>query len=330
MSLEELLKDSKSTSSWKDQKKKLSRIIIGFLIVACSLIVIFFLFSSLTKDESVRELASVNEDEEINALKRLIVLKKETEALQEDIKKLKNQKAASVQSQPQRSRRPQRALAAANVSEVPQVVDFDPGDSFTVIETKKPGAYIPTGAVFRARLVTPIKTSVTRSFVIAETTHEFRMDSQRKIEKGSRVIGRARLDLILRGVVVEFDKLVTPKGIETNLEALGLSDNALPQIEGLYVSDSMQNYGAILAFGFLGGFASASRQMYPTIWGPTSENTLSNQTLGGLSASSFQLTEEILRDIRHRAVEYVVVPAGKDIFIALNRRYDVNQEGASR
>ena len=166
-----------------------------------------------------------------------------------------------------------------------------------------------------------------KSFVIAETTHEFRMDMNRKIAKGSRIIGRARLDTILKGVVVEFDKLVTPGGEETSIEAIALSSDALPQIEGLYVSDSMQNYGAVLAFGFLGGFANASRRTYPTVWGPIPNDNIPNQVLSGFSRASFQLTDDVFREIRARSVEYVLVPSGKDIFIALVQQYAMNQGG---
>ena len=195
-----------------------------------------------------------------------------------------------------------------------------------VMKEEGSDGYIPTGAVFLAQLITPIKTSVERTFVMAETTREFRMDMKRRIPKGSRLIGRSHLNPILKGVVVEFETLVFPSGVETGISGLALSRNALPEIDGLYFSDKLETYGTALAFGFLGGFANASRSREGTIYGSIPEPNLTNDVLAGVSSASFQVAEDILRDVRERSVEYVVVPAGEQIFVALTRRYELNQE----
>ena len=160
---------------------------------------------------------------------------------------------------------------------------------------------------------------------MAETTHEFRMDSERSIPKGSRLIGRSGLNPVMKSVTVEFQTLVLPNGIETKLNSIALSRNALPQIEGLYFSDDLKNYGVALAFGFLSGFSDAGRVDQVTAFGPRPTATLSNQVLAGLSTASFQVAEDILRDVRNQALEYIVVPAGKPIFVALTQRYNIKQ-----
>lgn len=205
------------------------------------------------------------------------------------------------------------------------IVSVDPGEGFTVLKKYKEKVYIPTGSVFQARLITPIKTSVQNTFVMAETINEFRMDSKRKIPKRSRLIGKSRLNPVLKGVVVEFETLVLPSGIETSLNSLALSRNALPEIDGLFFSDSLQTYGTALAFGFLSGFAEGARERDFSFFGSQAKPSLNNQILSGLSAASFQVAEEMLRDIRNEAIEYVVVPAGEYIFVALTQRYNISQ-----
>ena len=111
---------------------------------------------------------------------------------------------------------------------------------------------------------------------------------------------------------------------------MALSRNALPELEGMYFSDDLQNYGTALAFGFLGGFSEASRERETTIFGLQPQANLSNQVLSGISTASFQVAEEILRDIRNRAVEYVVVPAGENIFVALTSRYEMSDKGSKK
>jgi hypothetical protein len=209
-----------------------------------------------------------------------------------------------------------------------RIVNYEPGDGFTTLNHAKSDVYIPTGAVFQAQLLTPIKTSVEKSFVMAETTNEYRMDMKRKISRGSRLIGRSHFDPILKGVVVEFSLLVSPAGIESPLSGLALSRNALPEIDGLYFSDKLVNYGTALAFGFLSGFADAGRTREFTALGTQPEVSVSNQVLSGLSVASFQVANQILNDIRAHSIEYVVVPAGEPVFVVLTRRYDISQEGS--
>ncbi len=324
MSLDDLLKGDSPSPSWKNQRNKLTQIVVGLTVVLIAIVLIgigLWRVSENTKIEDQKE-------QEAALVTELLKLEHETKNLQEEIKGIRT--AASVPPRPKKTV-PQRRVAQAAPA-VPdysdQIISFDPGEGFTVIEMSNEGLYIPTGAIFRARLITPIKTSVQRTFVIAETTHEFRMDMDRRIPKGSRLIGRSHLNTILKGVIVEFDTLVLPAGIETRISGLALSRNALPEIDGLYFSDDLQNYGAALAFGFLSGFTEAARTREPTIIGSQPEVTVSNQVLSGLSTASFQVAENILHDIRSRSVEYVVVPAGEPVFVALTQRYEINQRSA--
>ena len=165
---------------------------------------------------------------------------------------------------------------------------------------------------------------------MAEVTEEYRMDSKRRIPKGSRLIGRSRLNSVLKSVIVEFETLVLPEGIETSIAGMALSRNALPEIEGLYFSNRNVTYGTALAFGFLSGYADSARSRQLTFYGAVPEVSVENQVLGGLSAASFQVANEILQDIRARAIEYVVVPAGERVFVALTRRYEMNQKEAKK
>lgn len=308
MSLDELLKDADPSSRWGIEKRKLRRLglaVLGVAIVFVSAAGMIFL---IRKTVPTRAPADESED-----LARLMSMRVETERLQNQIEEMRTAK-------PSHSSR--RAVAGSGANKG-LVLNYDPGEGFATVTPDKSELYIPTGAVFQARLITPIKTSVQRTFVMAETTNEFRMDMKRRIPARSRLIGRSRLDPVLKGVVVEFETLVLPNGIETSLSGLALSRNALPEIEGLYFSNDLQNYGAALAFGFLSGFAGGARDREPTIFGSQPEVSLGNQVLAGLSTASFQVAEDILSDIRNRSIEYVVVPAGERVFVALVRRYDL-------
>lgn len=209
-------------------------------------------------------------------------------------------------------------------SAIPTFVSVEPGVGFQRQFSDKKELYIPRGAVFRARLITSIKTSIQESFVIAETTNTFEMDSKRRIEKGSRLIGSASMDRALKGVTVKFDTLVTPKGVQyDDLSLLALSQNAFPLIEGIHFSDAGLKYGTALAFGFLSGFANGGMEREPTIGGSVSKPTLANQALSGLSVSSFKIADEAMQSLHDENVEHVVVPAGSDIYVAFNRKWSI-------
>lgn len=307
MRLSDLLRSSDEDSSWDPKRKRLVQFFIGLSLIGI-VIFIFTLWAFVPRKQG-----SPPESEIVSDLIRL----------REEAEDLKKQVELSKRSSPSafalnEKERPRRTIQ--------QVYDYDPGDGFLSITPEEERPYIPTGSVFLAQLITPIKTSVERTFVIAETTREFRMDMKRRIPKGSRLIGRSRLNPILKGVIVEFEMLVLPNGIETPLIALALSRNALPEIDGLYFSNDLETYGAALAFGFLSGFAAGAREYEPSIYGSQPQVNLRNQVLGGLSTASFQVAEDILRDVQRRAIEYVVVPAGERIFVALTRRYEIVPE----
>lgn len=330
MSIDELLKDSNGSSTWKEQRRRLIRIIIGISVISIAFIVgISFLF--LMKNSEAPESDPVQDQaHDINSMTELIRLQRETQLLREQLIDMKENSSKQLKTENSPDRKIASTPQGHFSSRPTRVISFDPGEGgFTNLETETPSLYIPTGAVFQAQLITPIKTSIERTFVMAETIHEFRMDMDRKIPQGSRLIGRARLNPILKGVVVEFETLVLPSGIETQVRGLALSRNALPEIEGIYFSDRLETYGTALAFGFLSGFADASRVRSPTLFGPQVDVNLNNQILAGLSTASFQVAEELLRDIRTSAIEYVVVPAGEQVFVALTQRYDIYQ-GESR
>ncbi len=318
MSLEELLKHPEGSLAWTDQRKKLVRVVMGISIMVLALILGAFVIASIKKSGSK---AATARSEDVENLTQLMRIQKEAKELQAEVSELR--RAASTRAAGPR-RQTQGVLGRTGTPHDP-LINFDPGEGFVAVKAPGEELYIPTGAVFQARLITPIKTSLEKSFVMAETTNEFRMDMKRRIPHGSRLIGRSRLNPVLKGVIVEFETLVLPTGIETSLSGLALSRNALPEIDGLYFSDHLQTYGTALAFGFLSGFADAGRVRERSFFGSIPEDTLNNQILGGLSTASFQVAEEILRDIRSRAVEYVVVPAGEPVFVALTRRYNVSQ-----
>lgn len=332
MSLDELLKKNETSAAWKEERKKLIRIVSGISIIAIALVGGALMLSSLKKDKMQHDALALKQEQETKYLAELLRLQKETRVLQEDIQSLR-QPASISSGQDKKPKIDGNNSDRTDGNQLPkgttsrtQIINIDPGEGFVALDSQKKDIYIPTGMVFRARLITPIKTSVERTFVLAETTHEYRMDMKRKIPKGCRLIGRSHLNPILKGVIVEFDTLVLPNGIETSLSGLGLSRNALPEIDGLYFSNDLETYGGALAFGFLSGFADAARKRQPTVLGYSMvEESVDNQVLAGISTASFQVAEEILRDVRSRAIEYVVVPAGEAIFVALTKRYDLNQ-----
>jgi hypothetical protein len=255
---------------------------------------------------------------------QLALLLKANESLQETNEILR--KRLSAQNQTTRSA--PRQNAARNT-----FVSFEPGQGFQKPNQEKKELYIPRGAVFRARLITSIKTSIQESFVIAETTKVFEMDSKRRIERGSRLIGTASLDRALKGVSVKFDTLVTPKGVQYDaLSLLALSERAYPLIEGLYFSDAGAKYGTALAFGFLSGFSSSGMEREATIAGSMTTPSLTNQALGGLSVASFKIAEHAMESLQNENIEHVVVPAGTDIYLTFARKWNIPdlERGVSR
>jgi hypothetical protein len=312
MSLEELLKDPEGQSGWKKQRQKLLRVLAGLLIAAIAITAAAYYISILRHPPRTRESAPPAADPA--AIAALMRLKNEAKELKDDLKNRRPSAATSVRGSRGEARRP--------------IVNYDPGEGFSPLSAANAEVYIPTGAVFQAELLTPIKTSVEKTFVMAETTSEFRMDAKRRIPRGSRLIGRSHFDPLLKGVIVEFSTIVFPHGIESSLNALALSRNALPEIEGLYFSDRMTNYGTALAFGFLSGFAGGAREGQYTLVGYQPDVSLSNQVLTGLSAASFQVANQIMSDIRSSALEYVVVPAGEEVFVVLTQKYTVAQGGS--
>jgi hypothetical protein len=310
MSLEELLKDPEGQSGWKKQRQKLLRVLAGLLIAAIAITAAAYYISTLKHPP--RAPGSAPPAADPAAIAAIMRLKNETKELKQDLKN-RNRRPATGRSGGE-ARRP--------------IVNYDPGEGFSPLSAANAEVYIPTGAVFQAELLTPIKTSVEKTFVMAETTSEFRMDAKRRIPRGSRLIGRSHFDPLLKGVIVEFSTIVFPHGIESSLNALALSHNALPEIEGLYFSDRMTNYGTALAFGFLSGFAGGAREGQYTLVGYQPDVSLSNQVLTGLSAASFQVANQIMSDIRSSALEYVVVPAGEEVFVVLTQKYVVAQGGS--
>lgn len=307
MSLEELLKNPEENTRWTRQRKKLIRFLIGLAIAAAGLTVGALMISHFRAGPP----APANSPPRQEQLAELIRLREDTKVLSRDVEK--------------KMRRPASTLPANIPVQGRTILNYDPGDGFSVLGAANLQVYIPTGAVFQAELLTPIKTSVQRTFVMAETTAEFRMDGKRRIPRGSRLIGRSHFDPILKGVIVEFGTIVFPDGLESSLNALALSRNALPEIEGLYFSDRMVNYGTALAFGFLSGFAGGAREGAYTLVGYQPDVSISNQVLTGLSAASFQVANQIMSDIRSSAIEYVVVPAGEEVFVVLTQKYVVSQ-----
>ncbi len=185
--------------------------------------------------------------------------------------------------------------------------------------------YIPTGSVFRAQLIMPIKTSVQERFVMAQTTHEFQDPSHpsRRIPVGSRLIGRASLNSALRGVDVRFQTLVSPKGVEYPIQATALSKQLFAELNGIFFSNELETYSTVMAFGFIEGFADAAKERETTVLGQRPTPTVTNQVLEGVGSSSFRVADEIMNDIRRRAIEYVVVPSGEQIFAVFTEKFSI-------
>lgn len=317
MSLEELLKDPKDSSNWKKQRQKLFRIVAGILVLAVGLVIAGIFLISMKK-HAATPVAPTDSSAQSKSLAELMRLRNDARDLKNDLHRAKTRAPAS------------KIGAARGAVRPARIVNYDPGDGFSVLETAKSDVYIPTGAVFRARLLTPIKTSVQKTFVMAETINEYRMDMKRRIAVGSRLIGRSHFDPILKGVVVEFSTVVSPAGLETPINALALSRNALPELDGLYFSNKATTYGTALAFGFLSGFADAAREREFTLIGSQPTVSLGNQVLTGFSTASFQVASQMLRDIQANAIEYVVVPAGEQVFVVLTGRYEIASQGGHK
>lgn len=318
MSLEELLKAPESDSVWKKQRKKLLRLAVGLAVATGFLTAGGFLVYSFTHHKPTA-MSIVAGQKDSDSLAELMRLRKQAADMRSDLHPTRRLASNEALAGPVGVRGGMGAGA--------QIVSYDPGDGFTPLVTAKTELYIPTGAVFQAQLLTPIKTSLSKSFVMAETTNEFRMDMKRRIPKASKLTGTSHFDPILKGVVVEFNTVVFPNGIESSISGLALSNNALPELDGIYFSDRLTTYGTALAFGFLSGFADAARSQEFTLLGSQPTVSTSNQVLTGLSVASFQVADQIMRDIQTSAVEYVVVPAGERVFVVLTRRYDIQQGG---
>jgi hypothetical protein len=319
MSLEQLLKDTRETPAWTLQRRKLFKFLGGMGLMTLGLMILVAVIHSATSDRAQAELGgrklAQEKQEDSEQLAELMRVQQKADELKNEIQTMKS------------GERPARGGGGGRGGSLAPAMAYDPGAGFVDLKKDADELYIPTGAVFQAQLLTPIKTSLNNTFVKAQVTEEYRMDMKRRIPKGSGLVGSAHLDTVLKGVIVTFDKLILPNGIETSIAGLALSRNALPEIDGLYFSNRDVTYGTALAFGFLSGFADAAKSRQTTIWGSQPEVTVENQVLAGLSTASFQVANQILNDIRSQAVEYTVVPAAERIFVALTRRYDVNQKG---
>lgn len=325
MSLDQLLKDDREVPAWTLQRRKLLRFLAGLGIMMFGLMVLIGVIHSATSDSARAELSTRKPAQEAESqpeqLAELMRIQQQADQLKNEIQEIKRGE------RPVNSGAGGGGYAGGSRRVMGSGMNYDPGAGFVDLKKDADEIYIPTGAVFQAQLLTPIKTSLNNTFVKAVVTDEYRMDMKRRIPKGSGLVGSAHLDTVLKGVVVTFEKLILPNGIETNIAGLALSRNALPEIEGLYFSNRDVTYGTALAFGFLSGYADAAKTRQATIWGSQPEVTVENQVLSGLSTASFQVANQILNDIRQQAIEYTVVPASERIFVALTRRYDVNQKG---
>ncbi|MDB5038597.1 MAG: hypothetical protein JWQ35_2125 [Bacteriovoracaceae bacterium] len=247
-------------------------------------------------------------------IETLMAIRAETGQVED---KLKKQLHASLSSDLPKERR----ATSDRQSRTPLLLGFNPGAGFSKISPPETPVYIPSGSVFRAQLMMPIKTSIQSNFIMARVTNEFRMDAVRRIPRNSRLIGSAQLDPMLKGVVVRFRTLVSPRGIEFPVNILALSPELFPELDGIYFTNDLETYSSVLAFGFLSGFADAARQTQPTIIGSIPSVTLQNDVLSGASTASFRVAEELLQDIRRRSVEYIVVPAGQRIFVIFEQKF---------
>lgn len=310
MSIRNILRDIKNNP-------KLKRF-FGAIILAAGITIFIYLITQFIRDLKTRDDVTRTTQVHTEELKELLRIRNELRESQARV--------SEIISDVKTSKSTPTSTPAPPVKSSPLLyIDYSQGKSaFNEIWNQREPAYIPAGAVFQAKLITPIKTSVQRSFVLAEVTKTFRMDPERQIRQGSRLLGGARLNPVLKGVIVDFTLLVDPAGKEHNIDALALSRNALPELEGLHFSNELENYSAALAFGFISGLSEAAQERDYTVFGPRPRITVENQLLHGLSTASFQVAEELIRDVRERAIEYVVIPAGENIFVALQRRYEID------
>jgi len=264
--------------------------------------------------------AQKKEDEEIEIAKKLVALKVQLEDAVKELAKKRSEVAGGGSLG--RGRVSPRLQLASNA-----YVGFTPQTGFQEITKSKKDFYIPRGSVFQARTLTSIKTSITESFVVAETTQTFELDRKRRIPKGTRLIGSAKLNPVLKGLIVRFDTMVLPSGKQIDgLRLLALDHRAFPELEGIFFSDKAEVYGTAMAFGFLSGFSSAGQEREATSNGSVPTPSIKNQVLGGLSAASFSVAEDMLKDIKDKAVEYVILPAGETCFVVFEEKLNVDSE----
>lgn len=281
------------------------------------LIFVLFMFSSGAKDSThaAKDVAAA----EGELVKQLQDVKQKTESLQASVK----EKLGLADVGPASAPVAKKTADAPKTYFWPGASDVNGGGFAPVNKGSEP--YIPAGSVIQAQLIMPIRTSLQASFVMAQTTNEFRYngDSVRRVPKGSRLIGSAILDPMLRAVTVRFHTLVSPKGLEYPASLLALSAELFPSLEGFYFSNDVETYGAVLAMGFMSGFADAARDREITPFYSYPKNNVSNQVLSGVSSASFRVAEEIIQDVRNRRVEYITVPAGQKVFLVFDQKFVV-------
>lgn len=287
------------------EKKRLF-ICLGLVLIAAS----SFLFLQTSRSDELTESDQL--------LLELASMSLQLESLKSDL-------------QSQKVRAQEQSIKTTSVRQSPPsrpVIPVAAGQAFQAVGSPALKPYIPRGAVFKAQLLTSIKTSVQGSVVVAETIREFEMDSRRRIPKGTKLIGRATYDPTLKGVNVRFETMTSPNGIQyDDLDLLALSENAWPMIEGIVFDDTGVQMGTALGFGFLSGFASGGQERETTPFGSAPQASVKNQVLSGLSVASFQVAEQAMERMKSQAFEYVIVPAGMPIYVLFNRRWELPQGG---
>lgn len=282
-------------------------------IVLTVFVLLFGLVIGMSFSSTKTDTQSRNQIEAISMIEKLISMQAELSELKSELK------SKSTKIEVRATKRQVRAEP---------VFGFKGMGGFQEIQFSKVDLYIPRGSVFKARTLTSIKTSIAESFVVAQTLSTFEMDRKRRIPEGTRLIGTARLNPILKGLVVKFDTMVLPSGTQIDdLSLLALDGRAFPELSGIYFSDKGEVYGSALAFGFLSGFASSAQDRESAPSGSFPSPSLKNQVLGGLSTASFGIAENLLKDIQNKAIEYVVLPAGEEIFIVFERKLNVDSSG---
>lgn len=283
-------------------------LLFGLLFVSLSAIGYVLLSSksaeSLTeKDQLLLELAQMS-----------IQLEK----LKTDLSEQRSKQISSVEKRPSGKPRPKMNT----------IIPVAAGNAFQKVGDAKLQPYIPRGAVFQARLLTSIKTSIQGSVVVAETARPFEMDAKRRIPIRTRLIGKAVYDPTLKGVNVSFETITSPNGLQYDrLKLVALSERAWPLIEGMVLDDTGVQMGAALGFGFLSGFASGAQEREASAFGSVTKPSVKNQVLSGLSVASFQIAEQALEKMKNDALEYVVVPAGTSIYVLFNEKWEVPEGG---